>query len=91
MSRIYYYKCALWSASFSAPDPKGPSGKKVTVESIIKEAMRIMRNAANKVWTRVKDISFTFTGKIKLGLVEIAVTPKIIPQALGPVFFCTYR
>jgi hypothetical protein len=61
-------------ASFSAPDPKG---SKATVESIIKEAMRSMKNAANKVWTLVKNINVSFTGKIKLGFIEIAVAPLI--------------
>lgn len=59
-------------ASFSAPDPKG---SKATVESIIKEAMRSMKNAANKVWTMVKNIKVSYTGKIELGFIEIAVAP----------------
>ena len=34
-----------------------------------------MKNAANKVWTKVKNINVTITGKIKLGFIEIAVAP----------------
>lgn len=71
-------------ASFSVPDPKG---SKATVESIIKEAMRSMKNAANKVWTMVKNIKVTFTGKIKLGFIEIAVAPLMISRLKQePVF-----
>ena len=59
-------------ASFSVPDPKG---SKATVESIFKEAMRSMKNAANKVWALVKSFKVSFTGKVKLGFIEIAVAP----------------
>ncbi len=34
-----------------------------------------MKNTANKVWTKVKNIKVTITGKIKSGFIEIAVAP----------------
>ena len=57
---------------YSVPDPKG---SKTTVENIFEGAMCSMKNAANKVWTKVKNIKVTITGKIKLGFIEIAVAP----------------
>lgn len=42
----------------SVPDPKG---SKATVENIFEEAMCRMKNAANKVWTKVKNINVTIS------------------------------
>jgi hypothetical protein len=74
---LAYHGSAPGHASFGVPDPKGPSGKKTTATSIFKEAMRMMKNAANKVKTWIVDhFKVTVTGKIRLGLIEIAVVPK---------------
>lgn len=40
-----------------------------------------MKNAANKVWAKIKSINVTVTGKIRLGFVEITVAPLIIVHA----------
>lgn len=46
-----------------------------------------MKNAANKVWTLIKNIKVSFTGKIKLGFIEIAVAPLMISRLKQePVF-----
>ena len=54
----------------------GPIGKNATVESILKEAMRHMKNAANKVWNWTKGLKVSIAGKVKLGFIEITVAPR---------------
>ena len=62
--------------SFGAPGSMGPIGKNATVESILKEAMRHMKNAANKVWNWTKGLKVSIAGKVKLGFIEITVAPR---------------
>lgn len=63
-------------ASFGAPGSKGPIGKNATVESICKEAMRHMKNAANKVRNWFLGLTISVAGKVKLGFIEITVAPR---------------
>ena len=63
-------------ASFGAPGSMGPIGKNATVESICKEVMRHMKNAAHKVMGLVKRLNVSIAGKVKLGFVEITVAPR---------------
>ena len=35
-----------------------------------------MKNAANKVWNRLKELNVSFTGKVKMGFIEITVAPR---------------
>lgn len=48
-----------------------------------------MKNTANKVWAKIKNINVNVTGKIKLGFIEITVASLIVHRLLcGPVFLC---
>jgi len=48
-----------------------------------------MNNAANKVWTKIKGLNVTITGKIKLGFIEIAVAvPRNISRLWQEPVFC---
>ena len=62
--------------SFGAPGSMGPIGKNATVESICKEVMRHMKNAAHKVMGWFKGLNVSVAGKVKLGFVEITVAPR---------------
>ena len=50
----------------------GPIGKNATVESVFKEAMRHMKNAANKVWKWFKGLNVSIVG-ISIGTFYSAV------------------
>ena len=63
-------------ASFGAPGSMGPIGKNATVESICKEVMRHMKNAAHKVMGWIKGLNVSVAGKVKLGFVEITAAPR---------------
>ena len=62
-------------ASFGAPGSMGPIGKNTTVESIFKEAIRHMENAANNAKDFFKNLKISIVGKVKLGFIEITVVP----------------
>ena len=42
--------------------------------------MRNLNNAAKKIWSWLKGLNVSMTGKLKLGFIEITVAPKKLPQ-----------